>query len=526
MTERADRDITADDVSTYVFCPRKLWLRGNGDIPHNADTVRGKSAEPRGSQSAPVHDDTLGLYGVCDEVVENPDGSVSLVEHKSVIREKVPRIYDSYLAQIAAYVHCLESMGLRVADSWVNFTEHQRRVRVSDDITRFNVPDLVGSARAVLNSDVSPPMLEHDDPRCRGCSLADVCLPSSPHTTTPDPFGAILVIDNEVSLVRVRGEQLRVTLVNRPDEDVPIRQISGVLVSGYRATITTPAMVALLSAGICVSYALRGSETGYAAPLSVPNAATRCRVARLSDEVSLGLAIELVSAKVNNQSARIRPIDKEAGRAIRLGRDRLSDLAEKVRECANDVDLNRVRDEVFGIEGHCAEVYFDAMFSAVPGWIQGVSVRRIKRGATDPLNSMLNYGYAILASSVTRAIVACGLDPAAGVLHSVTRNPTPLTSDIMEPFRAPVVDSAIRSLLSSGTVTERGFTVTRNGAWVMSSKTRKDITTAVVKQLKTEHTYVGEAYRMTWERTIEYHIRTLLQFLNGSRSTWTCVRVR
>jgi CRISPR-associated protein Cas1 len=306
-----------------------------------------------------------------------------------------------------------------------------------------------------------------------------------------------------------------------------MEQVIGVLVSGYRSTITTPAMMAVLSAGITVTYALHSGHTGYAAALSVPNAAVRCRVARMDRGTALRIAMELISAKVANQAARIRPVDPESAKGIRKGRDELDTLAFQFPNSAEGVEtLDHIQSVVLGIEGYCAELYFNALFSAVPPWAQTVSVKRVKRGATDPVNSMLNYGYAVLSSTVTRAIVSCGLDPAAGVLHSVTRNPTPLTSDMMEPFRAPVVDSAVRSLLSAGTVTANGFAVTSNGVWVMSKQTRKDVASAVIKQLKTEHNYIADAYAMTWERTVEYQIRTFVQAIDGFRDEWKCVRVR
>jgi CRISPR-associated protein Cas1 len=40
------------------------------------------------------------------------------------------------------------------------------------------------------------------------------------------------------------------------------------------------------------------------------------------------------------------------------------------------------------------------------------------RHATDPVNAMMNYAYAVLESQVLTATVAAGLDPTIGYLHS------------------------------------------------------------------------------------------------------------
>jgi len=66
------------------------------------------------------------------------------------------------------------------------------------------------------------------------------------------------------------------------------------------------------------------------------------------------------------------------------------------------------------------------------------------------VNSLLNYGYAVLRAMVARAICAAGLHPSLGLHHHNRYNPFCLADDLMEPFR-PVVDNAVFSLaVSSG----------------------------------------------------------------------------
>ena len=64
--------------------------------------------------------------------------------------------------------------------------------------------------------------------------------------------------------------------------------------------------------------------------------------------------------------------------------------------------------------------------------------RREKRGATDPLNVRLNFGFAVLRSLVAREIAAAGLNPALGLGHHSTENPFNLADDLMEPYRFTV----------------------------------------------------------------------------------------
>ena len=55
------------------------------------------------------------------------------------------------------------------------------------------------------------------------------------------------------------------------------------------------------------------------------------------------------------------------------------------------------------------------------------------------LNHLLNYGYAVLLSTVLQKLFGVGLDPTFGISHATRERSTPLAYDLMEPFR-PCVD--------------------------------------------------------------------------------------
>lgn len=55
------------------------------------------------------------------------------------------------------------------------------------------------------------------------------------------------------------------------------------------------------------------------------------------------------------------------------------------------------------------------------------------------LNNLLNYGYAVLLSTVLQKLFGIGLDPTFGIGHVARERSTPLAYDLMEPFR-PCVD--------------------------------------------------------------------------------------
>ncbi|MDO4849473.1 MAG: type II CRISPR-associated endonuclease Cas1 [Coriobacteriia bacterium] len=82
-------------------------------------------------------------------------------------------------------------------------------------------------------------------------------------------------------------------------------------------------------------------------------------------------------------------------------------------------------------EAHAAHVYFPALFGL------GFS-----RDDETPINAALNYGYALLLSSVNREIVARGYLTQQGICHRNEFNQFNLSCDFMEPFR-PIVDRIV-----------------------------------------------------------------------------------
>ena len=66
--------------------------------------------------------------------------------------------------------------------------------------------------------------------------------------------------------------------------------------------------------------------------------------------------------------------------------------------------------------------------------------------ASDEINALLNYGYAILESEIRKAINGIGLDYSIGFLHEINQSRTPLVYDVQELFRWFIDISVIQLL--------------------------------------------------------------------------------
>lgn len=91
------------------------------------------------------------------------------------------------------------------------------------------------------------------------------------------------------------------------------------------------------------------------------------------------------------------------------------------------------------VEAQAARRYWPLLF--------GPDFRR-DRDAYGP-NSLLNYAYMIIRSTVARAIMGAGLHPGIAIHHKNANNPMRLADDLMEPFR-PYADFVVWNLVRQG----------------------------------------------------------------------------
>lgn len=103
----------------------------------------------------------------------------------------------------------------------------------------------------------------------------------------------------------------------------------------------------------------------------------------------------------------------------------------------NDKSLEGLRGTAFGKKPHkesiCARTFWQIFGRTLN---EEEFTRDRGRGG---LNHLLNYGYAVLLSTVLQKLFGVGLDPTFGISHVARERSTPLAYDLMEPFR-PCVD--------------------------------------------------------------------------------------
>ncbi|NKQ35673.1 MAG: CRISPR-associated endonuclease Cas1 [Chloroflexi bacterium] len=233
-------------------------------------------------------------------------------------------------------------------------------------------------------------------------------------------------------------------LVTKDDEvlfRVPIQRVSQVVFIG-RVGATTPALHALLQAEIPLLLVNRsGRLKGRLLPPTAANLPLRQEQYRRNDDTAfcLALARAVVIGKVQNQRTLALRLARRHDTIDRAG---LAVLKESMAQAEQADSLARL----LGIEGYAARLYFRTYRQAFSQAWQ--FQKRTRRPPKDPVNALLSLGYTFLTHSMMTALEAVGLDPYLGYFHAEKYGRPALALDLVEEFRAPVVDSLTLSLIN------------------------------------------------------------------------------
>ncbi|SFS75159.1 CRISPR-associated endonuclease Cas1 [Marininema halotolerans] len=250
--------------------------------------------------------------------------------------------------------------------------------------------------------------------------------------------------------VRKKSERLRIFKNRELVKEVRVQDFSRFFIHNG-STITTDALHLLMEKGIDVVYFTGSQVTGRF--VGTENKNVRLRIAQvethLSEEKSFEIARNMVLAKIKNTRTSLLRFSRR--REVSLDEAVLS-LKQGMEQCLRVSTLNQLR----GIEGNAARSYFQ-VFPSLIYKSDLVFTGRSRRPATDPINSLLNYGYALLRSEITGALQAVGLDPYIGFLHRERYGRESLSLDLMEEFRSILVDNLVIKMANQGSLQLKDF---------------------------------------------------------------------
>ena len=257
------------------------------------------------------------------------------------------------------------------------------------------------------------------------------------------------IFDDSVVYVTKQGSQVgvdggRITVYMKGEGEIasfPMGQVDTINIFG-NINFTTPFVARANEHGIVLNYFTQnGKYRGSFVPEKNTIAEVRRRQYGLSEREQLQIAIRLVRGKIRNSRTFLnRKGVPDTGRLAELG-----DLTAKARDL----------DELRGIEGEAAEIYFSLLNGCLAdGW---TFERRTRRPPQDHINALFSLTYTMMKNEVLSALRQYNLDPFLGILHADRHGRPALALDLLEEFRPIFCDAFAVRLINKSILKHEDF---------------------------------------------------------------------
>lgn len=333
---------------------------------------------------------------------------------------------------------------------------------------------------------------------------------------------SIIYITEPETKISVEENRLIAKEENGMLKSVPIQSVEGITfltrphISGY-------AMEQCLILGIPVSFMSKGGRYfGRLLSSGHVSAELQRKQAALYDtDFALNLSKQIIYAKTKNQLVVLKRYAKNKEIDISEIRQKMSILIAKISGA-------KAVDELMGYEGGCAKLYFSGMSKCIDDefYFSG----RSRRPPRDPFNSLISLGYSILMNQIYNEIENRGLNPYFGFMHrDFEKHPT-LASDMLEEWRAVIVDSMAMSLLNGHELNKNHFFFGNgeNPPVYLTKEGMKIFLKKLEKKLQTKAKYLLNVdYSVTFRRAISLQLKELAKAITeGDASLYVPLVVR
>ncbi len=328
-----------------------------------------------------------------------------------------------------------------------------------------------------------------------------------------------LILDRYGLFLSKHSERLRVKSEGQIVEEVPLIHLDSVLVTSRGVTISSDVIEVCSERGIDIVFIAGNGEVygRLGSPTLVGTVKTRReQMIAFGDKRGLNLGKAFALGKILNQKnvlryfARYRKtVDRDLYSLMENACHRLEGYEKEVASIeANSID--EVREILLSIEGRSSALYWETVKEMLGEDLKWEG--RVGRGAKDPINSALNYGYGILYGQIEKSVILAGLDPYAGFIHTDRAGKPSLVLDLIEEFRQPIVDRSIFALVGKGTE------ISLDSESMLEEKSRKVIAQKVFERLDSEERYEGMKQKL---RTIMLkQAQAIASYLRGDRNVY------
>lgn len=233
-------------------------------------------------------------------------------------------------------------------------------------------------------------------------------------------------------------------------KSIPAETLEVIEVFG-KIQITTQCVTECLKRGVNILfYSTQGAYFGRLISTNHVNVQRQRMQEKVTEDKQFRLDFSrcIINAKIRNQIVVLR----------RYARNRENDIRRAVIEMQNmyrKLETAQSIEQLMGYEGTVAKIYFRELGRLIdPAF---AFAGRNRRPPRDPFNSVISLGYSIILNELYGKIEGKGLNPYFGVMHSDREKHPTLASDLMEEWRAVLIDSVALSMLNGHELQREDF---------------------------------------------------------------------
>ena len=319
-----------------------------------------------------------------------------------------------------------------------------------------------------------------------------------------------LFVSEQGASIGIRGGRIEVKCKDEMLRSIPFETLETIQIFGH-VNVTTQCLAACLEKGIILNYySTTGRYYGrLVSPCHVNVERQRMQALIGEDrEFCLAFSKSIIRAKIQNQKVILRRYarwqDKEVTNAIQG----MSNMQKHVVDCDSIPQL-------MGYEGAAARIYFHTLGRLIIP--EFAFDKRSRRPPRDEFNSMISLGYSILLNEIVGKLEGRGLNPYFGMMHSDKEKHPTLASDLMEEWRAVLVDSTTMSLVNGHEIRKSEFDRDENGVY-LSNSAFKTFIRKLDNKLRTDSRYIEmEEFSTDFRHALDHQITSLVKAMEEKK---------
>lgn len=327
-------------------------------------------------------------------------------------------------------------------------------------------------------------------------------------------MSTLYIVESD-SALKVKHQQFHVFKQQELLFKVPVLQVKNIILFGYCHLSYGVVQTALYRQIPITYYSSQGYFSGCLQSQLQPKVSYLIEQVKQADNnIFIRQQAEIiVRAKLHNARILLMRINRR--RPNEVTQKAIRDL-KKIIKC---LDVNPPLESLRGYEGQGANIYFQGL----SGLFQGELTfnKRTSRPPTDPINSLLGYGYTLLCQHLISTVQLAGLHTDFGNLHDSRDNHPALVLDLMEEFRAQIVDSLVVYLVNKKIFSPEDFTLpNEQGAVYLKQDSLKIFLKHWAEKLSTELTHPHTQRKVSLRTCLELQVKEYISCLIGKTQNY------